>query len=114
MRNISARHAEQKAKVMAFLKEYLADIHVPISVDLWSKLKRGFININVHVRKGGELVPVAVAFNRMHYPHTAERLADEIVNSLVEMGIDIKDKSWTMIRQCPGKRQAYIGYADSS
>jgi hypothetical protein len=84
---VMSRWQEEKSKTRIRLKAELARRRVGITTEMWtSSAKRGYIVVTVHyITKEWDVRHCFLAFIRVLYPHTGERLAENLVRAVKEM-----------------------------
>ena len=92
------RRLAQRAKVRTYLKKSLYSRRVGITTDMWtSSAKRGYMVVTLHYMDDNwKMHHLIIGFVRVLYPHTAARLAQALVDAVVDFEPDLLCKLWSI------------------
>jgi hypothetical protein len=92
------RWQEEKNKTRMRLTSELATRRVGLTTDMWTSVaKRGYMVVTAHyITQDWEMRHCIIAFVRVLYPHTGERLAEHLVSAVKAMDPSLLSSMWAI------------------
>jgi galactitol-specific phosphotransferase system IIB component len=95
---IIKKWSDEKARVRKLLKNEISGFRCGVTTDMWtSAAKKGYMVITMHYINQDWLVKsVVIAFIRVLYPHTGERLAEHFIQAIKDMDPILLSSLWAI------------------
>lgn len=106
---------EEKARCRMELERDCSGKRVGITTDMWTSVaKRGYMVVTLHyVDTAWQMKSVIIAFKRVLYPHTADRLAAHFVEAVQEMSPRLLPSIWAVTGDNASTNPAMVHHLNS-
>jgi hypothetical protein len=107
--------SEKKRLTAQYLTSLCRSRRVGTTTDMWtSAAKRGYMVITLHVIDDErDIFNVIISFNRVFYPHTAERLAQNFVGGIKECSASLLPSIWAVTADNASSNPAMVAIVNS-
>jgi hypothetical protein len=110
------RWEEEKKKVRLALEKDLQGRRCGLTTDMWtSAAKRGYMVVTLHyIDQQWNMRSVIIAFTRVLYPHSGERLATHLVAAVSDMSPQLLSSLWSITADNASSNPAMVEHINSS
>ena len=110
------RWEEQKKKVRMALESDLRGRRCGLTTDMWtSAAKRGYMVVTMHyIDQQWTMRSVIIAFTRVLYPHSGERLATHLLAAVSDMSPQLLRSLWSITADNASSNPAMVEHINSS